>query len=94
MFLVLLFIHLEIFFFHVPEINLLKFGKFRQGIFFFFLFFLLFFYSFCSLKYEYLTIISYCVKTLQGHSDWVRKISINPTGTLIASCSNDQVSFF
>ena len=33
----------------------------------------------------------YCVKTLTGHSDWVRKIILNESGSLIVSCSNDQV---
>lgn len=31
----------------------------------------------------------YCVKTITGHEEWVRKIAINPSGTLIASASKD-----
>lgn len=32
----------------------------------------------------------YCVKTFQGHREWVRKVRVSPDGVLIASCSNDQ----
>ena len=34
----------------------------------------------------------FCVKTLQGHNEWVRKIAISHDGQVLASCSNDQVS--
>lgn len=33
----------------------------------------------------------YCTKTFLGHREWVRSICINQDGTLLASCSNDQV---
>ena len=32
----------------------------------------------------------YCVKTLVGHGDWVRKLAVNADATLLASCSSDQ----
>ena len=34
----------------------------------------------------------YCVKTISGgHKEWVRRVAVNHDGSLIASCSNDQV---
>ena len=33
----------------------------------------------------------YCVKTLSGHTQWVRHVAIGPTGSLYASCSDEQV---
>lgn len=35
----------------------------------------------------------YCLRTLNGHRDWVRMIRIHPSGNLMASCSNDQTVF-
>ncbi|KAL8604627.1 hypothetical protein ACOMHN_013407 [Nucella lapillus] len=32
----------------------------------------------------------YCVKTFEGHREWVRMVRVNPDGSLLASCSNDQ----
>lgn len=32
----------------------------------------------------------YCIRTLKGHTDWVRHVAVNENGTLIASCSSDQ----
>lgn len=34
----------------------------------------------------------YCVKTFNGHREWVRCVRVNTDGSLLASCSNDQVS--
>ena len=34
---------------------------------------------------------SYCVKTYTGHREWVRMVRVNHDGSLLASCSNDQV---
>jgi len=31
-----------------------------------------------------------CIQTVKGHSDWIRKISINGKGTLLASASKDE----
>lgn len=31
-----------------------------------------------------------CIRTLEGHSDWVREIAISSDGRLIASCSDDR----
>ena len=31
------------------------------------------------------------MRTLTGHTDWVRKVVITPDGLTAASCSNDQV---
>jgi platelet-activating factor acetylhydrolase IB subunit alpha len=31
-----------------------------------------------------------CKKTLEGHSEWVRCISINSSGSMLASCSDDE----
>ncbi len=33
----------------------------------------------------------YCVKTFRGHRDWVRMVKVNHDGSLLATCSNDQV---
>ena len=35
---------------------------------------------------------SYCIKTFTGHREWVRMVRVNQDGSLLASCSNDQVS--
>lgn len=35
----------------------------------------------------------YCSKTFTGHREWVRMVKVNQDGSLLASCSNDQVSF-
>ena len=35
---------------------------------------------------------SHLVRTIIGHSDWVRCIEPSDDGKMIASCSNDQVS--
>lgn len=32
----------------------------------------------------------YCVRTYTGHSDWVRCLSVTPSGELIASAGSDQ----
>jgi WD40 repeat protein len=33
----------------------------------------------------------YCLQTLrEGHSDWIRKVSVNAKGTLLASASKDE----
>jgi platelet-activating factor acetylhydrolase IB subunit alpha len=32
----------------------------------------------------------FCVATFQGHEEWVRGITINYKGTLLASCSKDE----
>lgn len=34
---------------------------------------------------------SYCTKTFTGHREWVRTVKVNQDGSLLASCSNDQV---
>ena len=34
----------------------------------------------------------FCSKTLNGHDDWVRFVSIDDSGKFFVSCSNDQVS--
>lgn len=34
----------------------------------------------------------FCVKTFQGHSEWVRCVIPSDQGNLLVSCSNDQVS--
>ena len=34
------------------------------------------------------------VRTITGHSDWVRWVEPSDDGRLIASCSNDQVSAY
>ena len=36
--------------------------------------------------------ISFCIKTLTGHREWVRMVRVYHDGTLIASCSVDHVS--
>ncbi len=33
----------------------------------------------------------FCVRTLTGHRDWVRMVRVYRDGSLLASCSNDQV---
>jgi len=33
----------------------------------------------------------YCVKTLQGHSDWVRDVAASPDGRFLFSGGNDQI---
>ena len=33
---------------------------------------------------------SFCLNTVKGHSDWVKGISVNGSGSLVASCSKDQ----
>ena len=33
----------------------------------------------------------YCTKTFNGHREWVRTVRVNQDGSLLASCSNDQV---
>lgn len=33
---------------------------------------------------------SVCLSTVRGHSDWVKHISVNGSGSLIASASKDQ----
>ena len=35
----------------------------------------------------------YCTKTLVGHREWVRVAAVSPDGKLIASGSNDHVSY-
>ena len=32
----------------------------------------------------------YCVKSLTGHTDWVRQVRPSVDGALLASCSNDK----
>jgi len=32
------------------------------------------------------------VKTFTGHREWVRMVRVNQDGSLLASCSNDQVT--
>lgn len=34
----------------------------------------------------------YCTKTLSGHTDWVRRVVSSNDGSLLASCSSDQVT--
>ena len=31
------------------------------------------------------------MKTYIGHREWVREVRVSPDGSLLASCSNDQV---
>ena len=33
------------------------------------------------------------MKTYTGHREWVRSVRISPDGSLLASCSNDQVLY-
>jgi platelet-activating factor acetylhydrolase IB subunit alpha len=33
----------------------------------------------------------YCIKTLHGHENWVKRVTPNHDGTLLASCSTDNV---
>lgn len=33
------------------------------------------------------------MKTFTGHREWVRMVRVNQDGSLLASCSNDQVSY-
>lgn len=35
----------------------------------------------------------YCVQNFYKHSDWVRMVLVNQSGTLFASCSNDKVIY-
>lgn len=32
----------------------------------------------------------YCVQTLRGHSDWVKRVAVNSKATLLASSSKDE----
>ena len=32
----------------------------------------------------------YCVQTIPAHTDWIRKISVNNKGNLMASASKDE----
>ncbi|CAN0398772.1 unnamed protein product, partial [Discosporangium mesarthrocarpum] len=32
----------------------------------------------------------YCVRTLVGHTEWVRRVSVSEDGELVASCGNDH----
>ena len=52
------------------------------------LYFILFIYLFISVS----SFCSYCVKTYTGHREWVRCVRVSPDGSLLASCSNDQVT--
>lgn len=35
----------------------------------------------------------FCVKTFTGHREWVRMVRVYHDGSLLASCSNDQVYY-
>ena len=37
--------------------------------------------------------LSFCIKTLLGHREWVRMVRVYQDGTLIASSSVDHVGF-
>lgn len=32
----------------------------------------------------------YCIQTAKGHNDWIRKVSVNSKGTLLASAGKDE----
>mmetsp|Transcript_20661 Transcript_20661/g.40560 ORF Transcript_20661/g.40560 Transcript_20661/m.40560 type:complete len:453 (+) Transcript_20661:2573-3931(+) len=36
------------------------------------------------------TTSGYCIRTLTGHDDWVRKLAVHPGSHLLATCSSDQ----
>lgn len=38
--------------------------------------------------------IRHLVRTIVGHSDWVRRVVPSDDGRLLASCSSDHVSIF
>lgn len=40
---------------------------------------------------RFFLLFSYCTRTFTGHREWVRSVKVHPDGTLLASCSNDQV---
>ena len=38
-----------------------------------------------------LTYNRFCLNTLYGHTDWVRKVALTSSEELLASCGNDKV---
>jgi platelet-activating factor acetylhydrolase IB subunit alpha len=37
-----------------------------------------------------MSLFRYCVKTIEAHDKWVRKIAVSEDGSLLLSCSSDQ----
>lgn len=50
-------------------------------------------YMHVSISWYLILMTRFCVKTFTGHREWVRMVRVYHDGSLLASCSNDQVYY-